>query len=198
MRMPCENSAPLSPALAERITCAVYAHGDAVMRLALSQLRNRADAEDAVQETFFRLASNLPHFESDEHMRAWLLRVACNVCRDMMRKRKRKPVVSIDDLFFEPAQHSETDSHAEMEQLWKALDALTHNERVVVHLVCYEELSYHDAASVLGTTEDAVRARLKRARAKLRRICGMKRRSKHDMDKSTDAARNVSESEAHR
>lgn len=198
MRMPCDNSAPLSPALAERISCAVSAHGDAVMRLALSQLRNRDDAEDATQETFVRLAVNLPHLENDKHARAWLLRVACNVCRDMLRKRKRKPVVSIEDLRIEPAQRSDTDSRAEMELLWKALDALTPNERVVVHLVCYEELSYHDAARILDTTDDAVRARLKRARAKLRRICGMKRRSKHDEGKTIDAANSVSESEAHR
>lgn len=180
--MPDRSGTPVPSDVEELVAHAVRAHADAVMRFALSQLRCRADAEDATQETFTRLVARPQRFENDDHLRAWLLHVACNVCRDLLRRRRRRPTSPIDDLPVEPSVLDRTDARAEMEALWEALERLSPDARAVVHLVCYEELSYRDAAAALGTTEDAVRARLKRARAKLRDLCG------HDANARATAA----------
>ena len=63
-------------------------HGDAVWRVCLMRLGSRADAQDAFQETFLKFATHDDvAFQSAEHERAWLLRVASNHCVDMMRSR---------------------------------------------------------------------------------------------------------------
>ena len=59
--------------------------GDAVYRLALGQTRSRADAEDVYQDVFLRLLDSGTAFESPEHLKAWLLRVTVNRCRDLER-----------------------------------------------------------------------------------------------------------------
>ena len=69
--------------LRARFEAVVREHGDDVLRAAMMQLSNRADAEDVVQETFLRYATSAPRFVSKEHEKAWLLRVAINLAKDM-------------------------------------------------------------------------------------------------------------------
>lgn len=71
--------------LRARFEAVVREHGDDVLRAAMMQLSNRADAEDVVQETFLRYATSAPRFVSKEHEKAWLLRVAINLAKDMRK-----------------------------------------------------------------------------------------------------------------
>lgn len=64
--------------------------GDMVLRLALSQLRNATDAEDVFQVAFLRLLKDTTPFNDDEHVKAWLLRVTINRCRDVGRSRSKR------------------------------------------------------------------------------------------------------------
>ena len=69
--------------------------GDTVLRLALSQLRDASDAEDVFQDVFVRLLKDRTAFNDDEHLKAWLLRVTINRCRDIGRsgwKRRNEPL----------------------------------------------------------------------------------------------------------
>ena len=59
--------------------------GDAVYRLALGQTRSKADAEDVYQDVFMRLYGDATEFTSSEHLKAWLLRVTINRCRDLAK-----------------------------------------------------------------------------------------------------------------
>jgi RNA polymerase sigma factor (sigma-70 family) len=64
---------------------AMQVHGDTIYRLALTQMNSSADAEDIYQDVFLRLFKQKKSFNSDEHLKAWLLRVTINRCRDMYR-----------------------------------------------------------------------------------------------------------------
>ena len=76
---------------------ALDAWGDAVYRLALSQTHSTADAQDIAQEVFLRLLRSTTPFKSDEHLKAWLLRVTVNCCHDLQRSVWRARVDSLDE-----------------------------------------------------------------------------------------------------
>ena len=81
----------------QRFREAVELYGDMVFRLAYSYLKNRADAEDVMQEVFLRLMKAGPVFESEEHAKAWLLRVASNCASDLFRLPWRKREGPLED-----------------------------------------------------------------------------------------------------
>lgn len=81
----------------ECVRSAVSNYGDMLYRLCFIILKNTADAEDAVQETFIAYTIKSPLFNDDEHEKAWLLKVASNKCRDMLRFRKRHPLTELSE-----------------------------------------------------------------------------------------------------
>ena len=133
-------------ALARRYAPAVY-------RLAYARTGCQADAEDVMQEVFLRLVKAAPVFDSEDHARAWLLRVASNCANDLFRlpwRRREAPLA--DDL---PAPEApETGSVTE------AVLALPARYR--------EELSVAEIARTIGKSEGTVKSRLFRARNLLR------------------------------
>lgn len=139
---------------------AVRAHTSALYRLAYTQLRSAADAEDAVQEAFLRCLRRAPVFESDAHARAWLMRVTLNICRDMLRSpwHRRRDALP-DDL---PAPDDETG------ELLAAVLALPQKYRAPIHLYYYEGYAIREIADLLGCRPATVGTRLARARRLLR------------------------------
>lgn len=149
----------------ERTECARLAErfGPAVYRLAYARTGNAADAEDVTQDVFLRLLTKAPAFADDDHAKAWLLRVAANRASDLFRSPWRRRV-SLEEAREEavPAQDVPGETVA-------AVLALPPKLRVVVHLFYYEELSVAQIAKLLNMREGAVKTRLSRARALLRR-----------------------------
>ncbi len=149
----------------ERQECARLAElfGPAVYRLAYARMGNAADAEDVTQDVFLRLLTKAPAFDSDDHAKAWLLRVTANRSTDLFRSpgRRQVPLEAADDLAA-PAQDVPGDTLA-------AVLSLPPKLRVAVHLFYYEELSVTQIAQLLKVREGAVKTRLSRARAILRR-----------------------------
>ena len=74
----------------------VYTYGNQLFRTCLMILGNEEDAKDAVQETMLKYLKKAPVFESTEHEKAWLITVATNQCRDMLRFRIRHPQVQLE------------------------------------------------------------------------------------------------------
>ena len=141
-----------------------------VFRVAYSVLRNREDAEDAVQETYIRLMRQ--DLRKIEDPRLWLARVAWRVAVDRARKH---PVQSLDDdeQHYEIADASpladQTVLEAELQaQVEKMIDALPTALRETVRLSTVEEMTSADVAQVLGIPEGTVRTRMSRARQMLR------------------------------
>ena len=76
----------------------VKTYGNMLFRLCLSKTGNESDAEDAVQETMMKYLYKSPKFTDEEHEKAWLIRVATNKCRDIIRYRKRHQTEDIDEI----------------------------------------------------------------------------------------------------
>lgn len=136
---------------------AVETHGDRLFRLCLVLLGNAADAEDAVQETLLKYLQKAPVFESPEHEKAWLLRVAANHCRDVHRRRARHPQTPFEELDL-PAPA------AESRELLDALLALPEKFRAVLVLHYVEGYRVEEVAKIVGRTPSAVKMRLQKGR----------------------------------
>ena len=150
---------------------AMGAWGGSVWRLALAQTGSKEDAEDVYQDVFLRLAQSATEFSSQEHLKAWLLRVAVNRCHDVARLRSRRPAVPLDSMPFEPSAAGPL-SPDEVRALWEAVGELPESMRVVIHLYYQEGYSGKEIAGLLGLEPSTVRTRLQRARAQLKTSLG--------------------------
>ena len=105
--------------------------GDAVYRLALSQTRSKADAEDVYQDVFMRLYGDATEFTSSEHLKAWLLRVTINRCRDLAKSNWNRHTVAFDPVRDDIAElvHDPRDA-----DVWDAVGQPPDNLRSSVHL----------------------------------------------------------------
>lgn len=143
---------------------AIQRWGDTIWRLTCCRLRDRADAEDAFQNTFLALCRAHPQFESEEHQKAWLLRTACNCCAQIKRKRKEQPEGTIEEALAAEPRDKE-DAHQELRD---ALEHLTDKQRTVVHLFYFEGYATDEIARITGERPATVRSHLYRARQALR------------------------------
>jgi len=148
-------------------TAAVKRYQDTVYRVALHVLASPQDADDAVQEVFLRLYITEKAFQSEEHLRRWLLRVTVNYCRDVLRSPWRKRRTSLDELPPQPVFQK-----PEQEALYQTVMTLPEHYRIVLVLFYYEELSVREIGALLGLETSAVTTRLSRARAKLKEQLG--------------------------
>lgn len=148
----------------QRAENAVNAYGDSLLRLCSVMLGNREDALDAVQETFLKYMTKSPAFNDSEHEKAWLLRVASNECKDMLRMRRHSSLLSLDDIRDrEPGAESEDDA-----QVLALLCSLDEKYRAVIQLHYVEGYKINEIAEILGITQAAVKKRLQRGREALR------------------------------
>ncbi|MCD7768518.1 MAG: RNA polymerase sigma factor [Oscillospiraceae bacterium] len=134
----------------------VEEHGDMLFRICFSMLGNACDAEDAVQETVLRYMQKAPLFQSPAHERAWLIRVAVNKCRDMLRWRLRHPQAGIEQV---PGCVS-----PESSGVIEALMELPEKYRIVLTLYYVEEYQVKDIAGMIGRSPSAVKMRLQKGR----------------------------------
>lgn len=152
---------------------AMAAHGSSVYLVALAQTRSVPDAQDVAQDVFCSLLTDGTAFSSDEHLRAWLLRVTVNRCRELRRAPWARRVESADELACElPATEASTEDAALAElradPVWQALQALPERLREVALLHYVEEYSCEEIARVVGCAPATVRTRLHRARKQMR------------------------------
>lgn len=151
---------------------AMAAHGGSVYLVALAQTRSEADAQDVAQDVFCRLLTDSTAFTSDEHLRAWLLRVTVNRCRELWRAPWRHRVESADELSQLPAPDAPVEDAA-LEELradpvWQALQALPEKLRIVALLHYVEEYTTEEIARIVGSPPATVRTHLHRARKQMR------------------------------
>lgn len=155
----------------ERITAdsAIDRYADMVYRLALSQMKNKSDADDVFQEVFVRLVSHIGELESWEHVKAWLIRVTINCARKHFDLYWNKNV----SLMEEPellADETEGYVIEEEHPVRAAVGKLTPKYRLVVHLFYYEQLSVAEIGEMTGQKETTVKSQLFRAREMLKEL----------------------------
>ena len=133
---------------------------DMIYKLALSQTKNREYADDVVQEVFLRYIKTDKEFESDEHIKAWLIRVTINCSKSVFGSswmKKTQPLS--DDLVFNTEEKSD---------VYYATLELPQKYKAVIHLFYYEDLSVAQISKYLGIKESTVKSQLSRGREMLR------------------------------
>ncbi len=137
----------------------VKKYADMVYRLAFAQARSGSDADDIFQEVFLRYVRSRPVFESEEHRKAWLIRVTVNCAKKHWSSAWRRRTVPLED--------SDTFELPEENELYEAMRKLAPKYRSVIHLFYYEGYSIAEIGGILGVRESTVRTQLTRARARL-------------------------------
>ena len=146
---------------------AIDRYADVVYRLAFSRTGSRSDADDIFQEVFLRYIRKNPAFESEEHRKAWLIKVTLNCSKKLFSsafRRRQSPL--LEEAFFAVPAGDPQD--AEILALREALCRLPQKYRTVLYLFYYEDLQTDAIAQVLNLTPSAVRSRLTRGRRMLK------------------------------
>ena len=148
----------------------VRTYADLVLRVCYTYLRSTADAEDICQDTLMKLLLREEPFLDLGHERAWVMRVAANACKNLLRDRGAHPEAPLDAVP-EPAAvqtHDEEELRRRDDRVLAAVMALPLPQREAVYLHYYEGYPTREVARIVGASDDAVRQRLSRARASLR------------------------------
>lgn len=139
-------------------------YSDMVLRIAYTYLKNRADAEDIVQDVFLRIIDKKPSFNDESHEKSWLIRATINMCKNKVNVFWNKNKCSIDDV----QEFAVSDKYNTDTSVFQAVMALGEKYRVVVYMYYYEGYSTPEIADVIGKNETTIRSLLHRARNKLK------------------------------
>jgi len=141
-------------------------HRKTVYRVCFAYMRNQANTEDAVQDTFFQLIRNGPAFESEEHEKAWLIRTATNICKNVLKHwwRRRESLEDFHDL--PGSERIETDD------VFQVVMELPDKYKTVVYLYYYEGYTSVEIAGILKKPQSTIRNYLHEARVILKERLG--------------------------
>ena len=131
--------------------------------IAFNICKNVQDSEDVVQDTFIQYISLKKDFETEQHIRAWLIRVAINKAKNKNKTFFRRNILPLEDymdtLTFESDESSE---------LFEKVMGLSEKFRIVIHLFYYEDYSIKEISNILRISESNVKVRLSRGRMLLK------------------------------
>ena len=142
-------------------------YADTVRRICMLHLKNSADTEDIFQEVFLKYALSSVIFESAEHEKAWIIRVAVNSCKDLLKSFFRSRTVSMEDIVSLPAVQTE-----EYNNVLETVLGLPQKYKDVVYLHYYEGYSAVEIGKILGKNANTVYTLLARARKMLQERLG--------------------------
>ena len=148
----------------EAFAQAARTYGDTIYRVAYHALDNPQDAEDVMQTVLLRLYECKKDFESEEHVKHWILRVAVNESRRLLRSFWRRTSVPMEE--WQETAVLEDPAKAEV---LEAVMALEPKYRLAVYLYYYEGLSVAETAAAMRANMSTVQTWLLRARARLRK-----------------------------
>ncbi len=160
---------------AERFEAAAAAYERPIYLLCLRMMGNREDAQDCAQEALLRAFRAFDQFRENSDLKTWLYRIAYNVCIDALRRRRAS--VSLDTLtekgFDVPDDQAERayempEQRERCELIKLALEKLPEEQRAVLILRDFRQLSYMEIAEILRQPEGTVKSRLSRARESVR------------------------------
>lgn len=146
---------------------AIERYSDTVRRICAVHLKNEADTEDIFQTVFLKYALSSVSFESDEHEKAWFIRVTLNACKDLLKSFFRGHTVPLDEAAAYPAQPP-----PDYRDVWEAVFALPQKYRDVVYLYYFEEYTAPEISRILGKNVNTVYTLLTRSKQLLREKLG--------------------------
>ena len=144
-------------------------YGDMVYRMAYIQVKNRDIADDIYQEVWMKLIRQKNYIEPGEHLKAWLLRMTINCCKDYWKSAWVQKIVG--------SVEAENEAGLELSQenedergITECVQRLPQKYRTVIHLYYYEDYSQKEIANMLGMKENTVASLLKRGRERLKKM----------------------------
>lgn len=133
-----------------------------IYKLALAETKDVHHAEDVTSDVFLKYMQTTKNFESEEHIKAWLLRVTINASKSVFSNSWFKKTVPLEETL-EAAGIPEEES-----EVYLAVMKLPEKYRTVIHLFYYEELSVREIAEIVNSNESTVKSQLSRARGLLK------------------------------
>ena len=146
----------------ERFTCLAQRYIDTVYRVALNYLKSPSDADDITQNAFLKLLQEKKPFDSDVHVKHWLIRVTVNECKKLVRSRWWR-AESIEEYAGQLAFDNQTQS-----DLFHMVMALPRKYRLPIYLHYYEGYSTQEIGQMLKLPKNTVCTQLKRGRELLK------------------------------
>lgn len=145
----------------EDIERIVLKYSNMLFKICLVSLRNEHDAKDAVQDTFYQYIRKEIEFKNEDHEKAWLIRVATNICKNMLRFKFMHPKVDIEVLY----DYSESEENSE---ILEDLILIPYKFKIVMVLHYVEGYKVDEIAKIIGKTPSAVKMRLQKGRKLLK------------------------------
>jgi len=135
-------------------------YSDMVYRLAFTRTGQKENSEDIFQEVFLRLSRKMPNFKSEEHEKAWLIRVTINCSKNLLNSGffKHKSELK-EELTFQTEDRHE---------IYYAVSELPLKYRTIIYLYYYEGYKINEISNILKIKENTVKSQLSRAREKLK------------------------------
>ena len=141
-------------------------YADAILRLSYTYLKNTHDAQDICQTVFVKLLMEPREFKSPEHERAYILRMAANACKDLLKSPWRRRTCDLEACAQVPAPETSDGS------VLAAVNQLPAHSRSVIYLFYYEGYQASEIGEILGVPTATIHTRLARGRARLRELLG--------------------------
>ena len=135
-------------------------YSDMIYRLALTRTKTKENSEDVYQEVFLRLSRKMPVFESEEHEKAWLIKVTINCSKNLLNSAFLKHTTEMkEEISFETKERHD---------IYYAVQELPLKYRTIIHLYYYEGYKINEISKILNISENTIKSRLARARKKLK------------------------------
>ena len=138
---------------------------DILFRIAISYLKNTTDAEDAIQDVFYKYMTSAPKFSNSQQERAWLIRVTINRSLDIIRKNKHRHYRPLEEVYDIPSNNNEHQNN-----VLKAVYNLPPKYKSAIVLHYLEGFKVEEISKMIGATVSSVKMRLKRGRDMLKQI----------------------------
>lgn len=146
---------------------AIELYSDMIRKICMLHLKNYADTEDIFQTVFMKYLLHTAPFESEEHEKAWFIRVTVNACKDLLKSFFRRNAVPLEELSEQAAALPEQDR-----EVLEAVLALPSKYKDVVYLHYYEGYSAAEIGRILNKNVNTVYTLLSRAREQLKQMLG--------------------------
>lgn len=148
----------------DNLTYLVEKYSSTILRVAYTYLKNKADAEDTVQDVFIKIMDKSPVFENEAAQKAWIIKTTVNMCKNKLNLFWNRNKTSLDEI----TEIGKEDTYNTDSEVLKAVLALPEKYRIVIYMCYYEGYTAVQTAKILGKSDSTVRTLLMRAKEKLK------------------------------
>jgi RNA polymerase sigma factor, sigma-70 family len=143
----------------------IHCYKASMYRIAKGILNNPADIEDAIGETILKAYVNLNSIKNNSSFKYWILKILINECYTIINKKKRE--ISSEDNILMLEKYEDKYTNLDLK---KAVDSLEMEQKIVILLFYYEDMTLKDIARTLNLSEGTIKSRLSRAKKRLRQV----------------------------